>query len=110
MKVLDIGGAGFIGSNFMRYILDNISNITVINLDDLKYGSNPANLSDLENDSRYSFLRATSPIYPRFQNSLRHRRNSKLRCRDSRGQEHLRSGSISAEQCFRCVNHSLRLY
>jgi dTDP-glucose 4,6-dehydratase len=57
MKLLVTGGAGFIGSNFIRYILDNNNNITVLNLDDLKYGSNPANLSDLEKDSRYFFFK-----------------------------------------------------
>ncbi|MFA6372689.1 MAG: dTDP-glucose 4,6-dehydratase [Methanothrix sp.] len=57
MKLLVTGGAGFIGSNFIRYILDNNSDITVLNLDNLKYGSNPANLSDLEIDSRYSFFK-----------------------------------------------------
>lgn len=57
MKLLVTGGAGFIGSNFIRYILDNNKDTSVLNLDDLKYGSNPANLSDLEKDSRYSFIK-----------------------------------------------------
>jgi len=57
MKLLVTGGAGFIGSNFIRYILDNNKDTSVLNLDDLKYGSNPANLSDLEKDSRYSFFK-----------------------------------------------------
>jgi len=57
MKLLVTGGAGFIGSNFIRYILDNNKDISVLNLDDLKYGSNPANLYDLEKDSRYSFFK-----------------------------------------------------
>jgi dTDP-glucose 4,6-dehydratase len=57
MKLLVTGGAGFIGSNFIRYILDNDKDTSVLNLDDLKYGSNPANLSDLEKDSRYSFFK-----------------------------------------------------
>ena len=57
MKLLVTGGAGFIGSNFIRYILDKNKDITVLNLDDLKYGSNPANLSDLKNDRRYTFFK-----------------------------------------------------
>jgi dTDP-glucose 4,6-dehydratase len=57
MKLLVTGGAGFIGSNFIRYILDNNKDTSVLNLDDLKYGSNPANLSYLEKDRRYSFLK-----------------------------------------------------
>ena len=57
MKLLVTGGAGFIGSNFIRYILDNNKDTSVLNLDDLKYGSNLANLTDLEKDSRYSFFK-----------------------------------------------------
>jgi len=57
MKLLVTGGAGFIGSNFIRYILNNNDEITVLNLDDLKYGSNPANLSDQEKNCRYSFFK-----------------------------------------------------
>ena len=57
MKLLVTGGAGFIGSNFVKYILDNNKDLTVLNLDDLKYGSNPANLLDLKKDSRYTFCK-----------------------------------------------------
>jgi dTDP-glucose 4,6-dehydratase len=57
MKLLVTGGAGFIGSNFIRHILDNNKDTTVLNLDDLKYGSNPANLSCQEKDSRYTFFK-----------------------------------------------------
>jgi dTDP-glucose 4,6-dehydratase len=55
MKFLVTGGAGFIGSNFIRYILNNNRNIDVLNFDDLRYGSNPANHSELEKDIRYTF-------------------------------------------------------
>lgn len=57
MKLLVTGGAGFIGSNFIRYILENNNDANVSNLDDLKYGSNPANISDLGKDSRYTFFK-----------------------------------------------------
>jgi len=40
MKAMITGGAGFIGSNFIRYILNNDKNFEVLNLDALKYGSN----------------------------------------------------------------------
>jgi len=56
MKVLVTGGSGFIGSNFVRYILNKYSDIKVINVDALKYGSNPVNLKDIEDDERYSFI------------------------------------------------------
>ncbi|RPI75935.1 MAG: dTDP-glucose 4,6-dehydratase [Desulfobacteraceae bacterium] len=48
MHILITGGCGFIGSNFIRYILSTKPNIHVINLDKLTYAGNPANLSDIE--------------------------------------------------------------
>jgi dTDP-glucose 4,6-dehydratase len=56
MNVLVTGGSGFIGSNFIRYLLGRSDDLQITNLDALKYGSNPANLSDLEDDWRYSFI------------------------------------------------------
>jgi len=56
--VLVTGGAGFIGSNFIRYVLDRYRRTRVINLDKLTYAGNRDNLKDLENDSRYEFIRA----------------------------------------------------
>ncbi|WP_148882940.1 dTDP-glucose 4,6-dehydratase [Thermococcus aciditolerans] len=57
MKLLVTGGMGFIGSNFIRYILERHLDWEVINLDKLGYGSNPANLKDIEDDPRYTFVR-----------------------------------------------------
>lgn len=57
MKLLVTGGMGFIGSNFIRRFLADHQDAGVINLDKLSYGSNPANLKDLENDKRYQFSR-----------------------------------------------------
>ncbi len=57
MRLLVTGGMGFIGSNFIRYILEKHPDWEVINLDKLGYGSNPANLKDVENDPRYTFVR-----------------------------------------------------
>ena len=62
MKVLVTGGLGFIGSNFVRYLLDEYSDVEVINLDAMKYGSNPANLRDLE-DERYTFIKGDISDY-----------------------------------------------
>lgn len=56
MKLLVTGGAGFIGSNFIRYILQARPGVSVINLDKLTYAGNLENLSGLENHPRYSFI------------------------------------------------------
>lgn len=50
------GGAGFIGSNFIRYLLSVETDIKVINVDALTYAGNAENLKDVENDSRYVFV------------------------------------------------------
>jgi len=56
MKLLITGGLGFIGSNFVRYMLKEHPGITITNLDAKTYAGNPENLIDIEKDSRYSFV------------------------------------------------------
>ena len=51
------GGAGFIGSNFIKYILKKYSDARVINFDKLTYAGNPDNLRDVESDPRYRFVK-----------------------------------------------------
>jgi dTDP-glucose 4,6-dehydratase len=55
MNLLVTGGAGFIGSNFIRYILDKYSDYRVINLDKLTYAGNLENLTGIDKDPRYAF-------------------------------------------------------
>lgn len=57
MKLLVTGGAGFIGSNFIHYILEKYPDYQIINLDALTYAGNLENLKDIENDPRYKFVR-----------------------------------------------------
>ena len=63
MKVLITGGLGFIGSNFVRYLLDKYSDVEIINVDAMKYGSNPNNLREVESDGRYSFVKGDISNY-----------------------------------------------
>lgn len=56
MKLLITGGAGFIGSNFIRHILKRYPEYEVINLDKLTYAGNLDNLKDIQADPRYSFV------------------------------------------------------
>jgi dTDP-glucose 4,6-dehydratase len=56
MKLLVTGGCGFIGSNFIRYVLAEHPDDRIVNLDKLTYAGNPANVADLEHDPRYSFV------------------------------------------------------
>ncbi|WKV08532.1 dTDP-glucose 4,6-dehydratase [Thermoanaerobacterium sp. CMT5567-10] len=57
MKVLVTGGAGFIGSNFIKYMLKEHKDYKVINLDKLTYAGNLENLKDVENNSNYVFIK-----------------------------------------------------
>jgi len=54
--ILITGGCGFIGSNFIQYILANTKYRNVINLDKLTYAGNPNNLLDIQKDERYIFI------------------------------------------------------
>lgn len=57
MKLLITGGAGFIGSNFIHYILSKYPDYKIINLDILSYAGNLENLKDLENNPNYQFVK-----------------------------------------------------
>lgn len=55
MKLLVTGGAGFIGSNFIRYLLAEHADVHVTNLDALTYAGNLENLAEVADDPRYRF-------------------------------------------------------
>jgi dTDP-glucose 4,6-dehydratase len=56
MRILITGGAGFIGSNFIRYMLEHYPECVIINLDKLTYAGNLENLAGLEGDPRHQFV------------------------------------------------------
>ena len=55
--VLVTGGMGFIGSNFIRYMLKSHPDYKIINLDKLTYAGNPENLRDIESNPNYTFIK-----------------------------------------------------
>ena len=59
MRILVTGGAGFIGSNFIRHILATEPDCGVVNLDRLTYAGNLENLADVERDPRYRFIKGS---------------------------------------------------
>ncbi|MGH8930528.1 MAG: dTDP-glucose 4,6-dehydratase [Egibacteraceae bacterium] len=56
MRIFVTGGAGFIGSNFIRYVLGTAPDVRVTNYDKLTYAGNLASLQDVDGDPRYTFV------------------------------------------------------
>lgn len=57
LPLLVTGGCGFIGSNYIRFVLDRDPNLHIVNLDALTYAGNLANLADLEGHPRLKFVK-----------------------------------------------------
>ncbi len=57
MKILVTGGAGFIGSNFIRYLVEKYKDYQVVNLDKLTYAGNLENLREVEDTPNYEFIK-----------------------------------------------------
>jgi len=56
-RILVTGGCGFIGSNFVRYVLETEPDVSVVNFDCLTYAGNLANLADLREHPRHRFIK-----------------------------------------------------
>jgi len=57
LKILVTGGAGFIGSNFIKYVLKRYQDFEIINFDALTYAGNLKNLFEVQNNPRYKFIK-----------------------------------------------------
>ena len=57
MRILITGGAGFIGSNFIHYIIKDHPEYNVVNLDKLTYAGNLENLKGVDNNPNYHFVK-----------------------------------------------------
>ena len=62
------GGCGFIGSNFIHYLLREYEDISILNLDKLTYAGNLMNLKSVEGDKRYSFVKGDIADYSTLNN------------------------------------------
>jgi dTDP-glucose 4,6-dehydratase len=63
MRLLVTGGSGFIGTNFIQYIISNHPGYHIINCDKMGLGSNPNNLKDIEKEGSYSFVKGDLSDY-----------------------------------------------
>ena len=71
MKILVTGGAGFIGSNFIRHILGSGRQWTVVNYDKLTYAGNLANLEEIAEDPRHTFVKGDICDAPLLETAMR---------------------------------------
>jgi len=56
MRLLVTGGAGFVGSNFIHYIMDKYRDYEIVNVDALTYAGSLSNLDEFVDNSRYTFI------------------------------------------------------
>ncbi len=62
MRILITGGAGFMGSNFIHYLLEKYPDYQIVNLDKLTYAGNLENLKDIEGNPNYTFIKGDIAI------------------------------------------------
>ena len=103
MKILVTGGAGFIGSNLVRFLLSQRPDDHVVVLDLLTYAGNLENLAEVEENPRYSFVRGDVADRISIGRGLRRRRRcGDQLCRaDARRPQHRRSRVLREDECPR---------
>lgn len=70
-KLLVTGGAGFIGSNFIQYMLSTYPEIEIVNYDKLTYAGNLDNLKEVENNSHYHFVQGDITDLPKVNETIK---------------------------------------
>ena len=55
--ILVTGGSGFIGANFIQYLINKTEDIFIVNLDKLTYAGNPENMKAIEHNQNYKFIK-----------------------------------------------------
>ena len=71
MKILVTGGAGFIGSNFIRHVLQRTKNHAIVNFDKLTYAGNLANLHSVAHHPAYQFVKGDICDGPAVESAMR---------------------------------------
>jgi len=71
MQLLVCGGAGFIGSNFIRYKLETDPECKIVNFDKLTYAGNLDNLKDIENNPNYTFVQGDITDFDALNNAIK---------------------------------------
>jgi len=80
VKVLVTGGAGFIGSNFIRLLMNTRDEAQVINFDKLTYAGNPESLADVAENKRYSFVQGDIADAQAVEEVFRQRPDALINC------------------------------
>lgn len=70
MKYFVTGGAGFIGSNFIRYMLKKYDDCEIVNYDLLTYAGNLENLTEIQDDKRYEFIKGDICEYEQVKSAM----------------------------------------
>ena len=77
-NILVTGGAGFIGSNFIRYMLNKYSNYNIINYDKLTYAGNIRNLVGVDKYKNYKFIKADICNYKKLDDTFKSEKIDKV--------------------------------